>query len=77
MLPCGWQSHGIDFFPQPLVPVSILSQGILFIHGHVVLLVDEVVGSFIGGDVSVGVPEELLRGRQSPLEDGLYESVTP
>jgi hypothetical protein len=37
-------------------------------------LVDEVVGSFVGGDVSVGVPEELLGGHQSPLEDGLYAS---
>jgi hypothetical protein len=36
MLPCGWLSHGIDFFPQPLVPASVLPQGILFIHGHVI-----------------------------------------
>jgi hypothetical protein len=38
-------------------------------------LVDEVVGSFVGGDVSVGVMEVLLGCCQSPLEDGLYESL--
>jgi hypothetical protein len=32
---------------------------------------DEVVGPFVGGDVDVGLPEELLGGRWSFLKDGL------
>ena len=65
----------MDFLPLPLVLAPILLLCIFFLHGRVLSLIDEVTGSFISGDVPVGVAEELLEGVWSPLECGPYEGL--
>jgi hypothetical protein len=60
MLPCGWQSHGIDFFPQPLVMHRSCRRASYLFMDMSFSLVDEVVGSFVGSGVYVGVIDDEL-----------------
>lgn len=41
----------------------------LLLLGHSPWLIDEVVGLLVGGDVDIGLPKELLGGRQGFLKD--------
>jgi hypothetical protein len=65
----------VHFFPRPLVPAFVR----LLVHvlpGRWrcgIRASDEVLGSFVGGDVDVRLPEQLFRGDGCLLEDGSDE----
>jgi hypothetical protein len=59
----GWPS-GMDLFTRPLLPalVGLLVHVTPWRHRSRLRSSDEVLSSFVGGDVEVGVPEQLLGG---------------
>jgi hypothetical protein len=56
----------MDFIPRPLVPVLVL-WWVSLLLGWIPWLPDEVMGSFIGGDVDIKLSQELLGGRRGFL----------
>jgi hypothetical protein len=50
----------MDFFSRPLVPVPVLLRVPFLLQGPRPRLVDEVADPLIGGDVDVGIVEELF-----------------
>jgi hypothetical protein len=67
----GW-SGGVNFFTRPLFPmfvgllVRVASRG----RRRMLCSSDEVLSSFVGGDVEVGFPEQLLGGSRRFLQYG-------
>jgi hypothetical protein len=59
----GW-SDGVDFFTRPLLPtfVGLLVRIASRCCRRRFCSSDEILSSFIGGDVEVGFPEQLLGG---------------
>jgi hypothetical protein len=70
----GW-SDGVDFLTRPLLPtfVGLLVRVTLRCHRCRLCSSDEVLSSFVGGDVEVGFPEQLLRGSRCFLQYGSDE----
>jgi hypothetical protein len=70
----GW-SGGMDFFTRPLLPTFV---GLLVCVAPRcrrcrLCSSDEVLSPFVGGDVEVGFPEQLLRGSRRLLQYGSNE----
>jgi hypothetical protein len=70
----GWSS-GVDFFTRPLFPTFV---GLLVCvasrdRRRRLCSSDEVLSSFIGGDVEVGFPEQLFGGSRRFLQYGTDE----
>jgi hypothetical protein len=70
----GW-SGGVDFFTRPLLPtfVGLLVRVVSWCRRRRLCSSDEVLSSFIGGDVEVGFSEQLLRGSRRLLQYGSDE----
>jgi hypothetical protein len=70
----GW-SGGVDFFARPLLPtfVGLLVRVASRCRRCRLCSSDEVLSSFIGGDVEVGFPEQLLGSGQCLLQYGSDE----
>jgi hypothetical protein len=70
----GW-SGGVDFFTRPLFPtfVGLLVRVASRCRRRRLCSSDEVLSSFVGGDVEVGFPEQLLGGSQRFLQYGTDE----
>jgi hypothetical protein len=70
----GW-SGSMDFFMRPLLPtfVGLLVRVASRCRRCRLCSSDEVLSSFIGGDVEVGFPEELLGGSRRLLQYGSDE----
>jgi hypothetical protein len=70
----GW-SGGVDFFTRPLLPtfVGLLVRVASQCRGCRLCSSDEVLSSFIGGDVEVGFLEQLLGGSRRLLQYGSDE----
>jgi hypothetical protein len=70
----GW-SDGMDFFTRTLLPmfVGLLVRVASRCRRCRLCSSDEVLSSFVGGDVEVGFPEQLLRGSQRLLQYGSDE----
>jgi hypothetical protein len=70
----GW-SGGVDFFTRPLLPtfVGLLVRVASRCCRCRLCSSDEVLSSFVGGDVEVGFPEQLLEGSQCLLQYGSDE----
>jgi hypothetical protein len=70
----GW-SGGVDFFTRPLLPtfVGLLVCVVLRCRWCRLCSSDEVLSSFVGGDVEVGFPEQLLGGSRRFLQYGADE----
>jgi hypothetical protein len=70
----GW-SGGVDFFTRPLLPtfVGLLVRVASRRRRCRLCSSDEVLSSFVGGDVEVGFPEQLLRGSRRFLQYGADE----
>jgi hypothetical protein len=64
----GW-SGGVDFFTRPLLPtfVRLLVRVASRCRRCRLCSSDEVLSSFVGGDVEVGFPEQLLGGSRRLL----------
>jgi hypothetical protein len=60
--PSHWRPDSMDFFPGPLVPafVLLLVHVLLWCRGCRLRVADEVLGSFVGSDVDVYLPEHLF-----------------
>jgi hypothetical protein len=67
----GW-SGGVDFFTRPLLPtfVGLLVRVASRCRRCRLCSSNEVLSSFVGGDVEVGFPEQLLGGSQCLLQYG-------
>jgi hypothetical protein len=52
--------YGMDFFSRPHVPMHVLLHVPFLLQGPMPRLVDEVADPLIGGDVDVGIVEELF-----------------
>jgi hypothetical protein len=67
----GW-SGGVDFFTRPLLPtfVGLLVRVASRCRWCRLCSSDEVLSSFVHGDVEVGVPEQLLGGSRRLLQYG-------
>jgi hypothetical protein len=67
----GWSS-GVDFFTRPLFPtfVGLLVHVASRCHRRRLCSSDEVLSSFVGGDVEVGFLEKLLGGSRRFLQYG-------
>jgi hypothetical protein len=70
----GW-SGGVDFFTRPLLPtfVGLLVRVASQCRRCRLCSSDEVLSSFISGDVEVGFPEQLLEGSRRLLQYGSDE----
>jgi hypothetical protein len=70
----GW-SGGVDFFTRPLLPtfVGLLVRVASRCRRCRLRSSDEVLSSFVGGDVEVGFSEQLLRGSRCLLQYGSDE----
>jgi hypothetical protein len=70
----GW-SGGVDFFTRPLLPtfVGLLVRVASRCRRCRLCSSDEVMSSFVGGDVEVGFPEQLLGGSRHLLQYGSDE----
>jgi hypothetical protein len=70
----GW-SGGVDFFTRPLLPtfVGLLVRVASQCRGCRLCSSDEVLSSFVGGDVEVGFLEQLLGGSRRLLQYGSDE----
>jgi hypothetical protein len=70
----GW-SGGMDFFTRPLLPtfVGLLVRVTSWCRRCRLCSSDEVLSSFIGGDVEVGFLEQLLGGSRRLLQYGSAE----
>jgi hypothetical protein len=70
----GW-SGGVDFFTRPLLPtfVGLLVRVTSRCHRCRLCSSDEVLSSFVSGDVEVGFPEQLLGGSRRLLQYGSNE----
>jgi hypothetical protein len=70
----GW-SGGVDFFARPLFPtlVGLLVHVALWCHRCRLCSSDEVLSSFVDGDVEIGFPEQLLGGSRRLLQYGSDE----
>jgi hypothetical protein len=70
----GW-SGSVDFFTRPLLPtfVGLLVRVASRCRRCRLCSFDEVLSSFIGGDIEVGFPEQLLRSGRRLLQYGLDE----
>jgi hypothetical protein len=70
----GW-SGGVDFFTRPLLPtlVGLLVRVASWCRRCRLCSSDEVLSSFVGGDVEVGFQEQLLGGSQRLLQYGSDE----
>jgi hypothetical protein len=70
----GWSS-GVDFFARPLLPtlVGLLVRIALWCRRCRLCSSDEVLSSFVGGNVEVGFPEQLLGGSWRLLQYGSDE----
>jgi hypothetical protein len=70
----GW-SGGVDFFTRPLFPtfVGLLVRVASWCRRRRLCSSDEVLSSFIGGDVEVGFLEQLLGGSRHLLQYGADE----
>jgi hypothetical protein len=70
----GW-SGGVDFFTRPLLPtfVGLLVHVASWCRRCRLCSSDEVLSSFVGGDVEVGFPEQLLGGSRRFLQYGADE----
>jgi hypothetical protein len=70
----GW-SGSVDFFTRPLLPtfVGLLVRVVSRCHRCRICSLDEVLSSFVGGDVEVGFLEQLLGGSWRLLQYGLDE----
>jgi hypothetical protein len=70
----GW-SGGVDFFTRPLFPtfVGLLVRVASQCRRCRLCSSDEVLSSFVGGDVEVGFPEQQLRGSRRFLQYGTDE----
>jgi hypothetical protein len=71
----GW-SGGVDFLSRPLLPqfVELLVRVTSRCRRFRLCSSDEVLGLFVGGDVEVGFPEQLLGGSRRLLQYGSDES---
>jgi hypothetical protein len=71
----GW-SGGVNFFMRPLFPtfVGLLVRVALRCRWRRLRSSDEVLSSFVGGDVEVGFSEQLLGGSWCLLQYGTDES---
>jgi hypothetical protein len=71
----GGRSGGVDFFTRPLFPmfVGLLVRVASRCRWRRLCSSDEVLGSFVGGDVEVGFPEQLLGGIWRFLQYGTDE----
>jgi hypothetical protein len=70
----GW-SGSVDFLTRPLLPtfVGLLVRVASRCRRCKLCSSDEVLSSFVGGDVEVGFPEQLLRGSRRLLQYGSDE----
>jgi hypothetical protein len=70
----GW-SGGMDFFARPLLPtfVGLLVRVVSWCRRCRLCSSNEVLSSFVGGDVEVGFPEQLLGGSRRLLKYGSDE----
>jgi hypothetical protein len=70
----GW-SGGVDFFTRPLLPtfVGLLVRVASWCRWCRLCSSDDVPSSFVGGDVEVGFPKQLLRGSRRLLQYGSDE----
>jgi hypothetical protein len=70
----GW-SGGMDFFTRPLLPmfVRLLVRVVSWCRRCRLCSSDEVLSSFVSGDVEVGFPEQLLGGSRRLLQYGSNE----
>jgi hypothetical protein len=70
----GWSS-GVDFLTRPLLPtfVGLLVRVVSWCHRCRLCSSDEVLSSFVGGDVEVGFLEQLLGGSWHFLQYGSDE----
>jgi hypothetical protein len=70
----GW-SGGVDFLTRPLLPtfVGLLVCVASWCRRCRLCSSDEVLSSFVGGDVEVGFPEQLLGGSRRFLQYGSDE----
>jgi hypothetical protein len=70
----GW-SGGVDFFTRPFLPtfVGLLVCVTSRCCRRGLCSSDEILRSFVGGDVEVDFPEQLLGGSQRLLQYGLDE----
>jgi hypothetical protein len=70
----GW-SGGVDFFARPLLPtlVGLLVHVASWCRRCKLRSSDEVLSSFVGGDVEVRSPEQLLGGSRRLLQYGSNE----
>jgi hypothetical protein len=71
----GRWSGGVDFFTRPLLPtfVGLLVRVASRCRRCRLCSSDEVMSSFVGGDVEVGFPEQLLGGSRHLLQYGSDE----
>jgi hypothetical protein len=70
----GW-SGGVDFFTRPLLPtfVGLLVRVASRCCRCRLCSSDEVLSSFVDGDVEVGFPKQLLGGSRCLMQYGSYE----
>jgi hypothetical protein len=70
----GW-SGSVDFFMRPLLPtfVGLLVRVASWCCRCRLCSSDEILSSFVGGDVEVGFPEQLLGGSRRLLQYGSDE----
>jgi hypothetical protein len=71
----GRWSSGVDFFTRPLLPtfVGLLVRVVPRCRRCRLCSSDEILSSFVGGDVEVGLPEQLLGSGRRLLQYGSDE----